>query len=382
MREKPGTFAANCLLARRLAERGVRFIQLYHRGWDQHGNLPKRHSRPVPGDVTSHRRAGRWICKQRGLLDDTLVVWGGEFGRTIYSPGQADARRTTAAIIIRAASRSGWPAAASSRAFTYGETDDFGYNVARRPGPRPRPARDDPALLGIDHERLTFKLPGPPLPPDRRPRQGREVAACVNELTLFLGRFHPLLVHFPIVLLVLAGVCDLCAWWGRRTNRSGALRAHSHPALSALGESTGSRAHAGRHLGAGCRGRWLPARRQRQLRRADVRVARAAWGHGGHWRLADLVWLDCCAPLPPAGTGKSGVPHTARHDDHRHRHCRSPRRDADARRGLSHGARPRLDPRMARASNRRLRLGTSGEPPPIGCSRIRRSCSQFSRGGA
>ena len=62
----------------------------------------------------------------------------------------------------------------------------------------------------------------------------------MNELTLFLGRFHPLLVHFPIVLLVLAGVCDLCAWWGRRTNRSGALRAHSHPALSALGESTGS----------------------------------------------------------------------------------------------------------------------------------------------
>ena len=88
---KPGTFAANCLLARRLAERGVRFIQLYHRGWDHHGDLPDGIRRPVQG-----RRPGRaprsiTDLKQRGLLDDTLVVWGGEFGRTVYSQGKLTA---------------------------------------------------------------------------------------------------------------------------------------------------------------------------------------------------------------------------------------------------------------------------------------------------
>ena len=106
---KPGTFAYNCLLARRMAERGVRFTQIYQRGWDVHGDCV--------GAAQAMRRDRR-ACyalvtdlKQRGLLDDTLVIWGGEFGRTVYSQGGLR-RKTMAAIIIPAASPFGWPAAA------------------------------------------------------------------------------------------------------------------------------------------------------------------------------------------------------------------------------------------------------------------------------
>ena len=113
--QKPGTFAANCLLARRLAERGVRFIQLYHQGWDQHGDLPsgiraqcRETDQPAAALITD--------LKQRGLLDDTLVIWGGEFGRTNYSPGQADADRLRPRSPSALLHRSGWPAAGSSRA--------------------------------------------------------------------------------------------------------------------------------------------------------------------------------------------------------------------------------------------------------------------------
>src|SRR5205807_8007967 len=87
---RPGSYAANCLLARRLAERGVRFIQLYHMGWDQHGNLPKQ----IRGQCHDTDQPSAALVKdleQRGLLDDTLVIWGGEFGRTIYSQGQLTA---------------------------------------------------------------------------------------------------------------------------------------------------------------------------------------------------------------------------------------------------------------------------------------------------
>src|SRR5438874_4216931 len=84
---KPGSYAANCLLARRLAERGVRFIQLYHMGWDQHGNLPKD-IRIQCQDTDQASSALIQDLKQRGLLDDTLVIWGGEFGRTVYSQGE------------------------------------------------------------------------------------------------------------------------------------------------------------------------------------------------------------------------------------------------------------------------------------------------------
>jgi hypothetical protein len=107
---KPGTFAANCLLARRLAERGVRFIQLFHRGWDQHLNLPRQ----IEGQCRDTDQPAAALVKdlrQRGLLDETLVIWGGEFGRTVYCQGQLTADNY-GAIIIRDVSRSGWPAAA------------------------------------------------------------------------------------------------------------------------------------------------------------------------------------------------------------------------------------------------------------------------------
>ena len=113
---KPGTFAASCLLARRLAERGVRFVQIFHRGWDQHGNLPGDLPQPVP--ATSTRPATRLITdlKQRGLLDDTLVVWGGEFGRTVYCQGTLTKRQLRPRPPPALLHACGWPAAASSRA--------------------------------------------------------------------------------------------------------------------------------------------------------------------------------------------------------------------------------------------------------------------------
>jgi hypothetical protein len=106
----PGSFAANCLLARRMAESGVRFIQLYHRGWDQHYNLPSD-LRLQCGDIDQPCAALISDLKQRGLLDDTLIVWGGEFGRTTYSQGKLEPP-ITAAIIMAAASRCGWPVVA------------------------------------------------------------------------------------------------------------------------------------------------------------------------------------------------------------------------------------------------------------------------------
>ena len=111
---KPGTFAANCLLARRLAERGVRFIQLFHRGWDQHNNLPKQ----IAGQCRDTDQASAALImdlKQRGLLDDTLVVWGGEFGRTVYCQGRLTADDYGRDHHPRCFT-SGWPAAGSSRA--------------------------------------------------------------------------------------------------------------------------------------------------------------------------------------------------------------------------------------------------------------------------
>ncbi len=156
--KKPGTFAANCLLARRLAERGVKFIQLYHQGWDQHGGLPggirqqcKETDQPAAALIAD--------LKQRGLLEDTLVIWGGEFGRTNYSQGKLTATDYGRDHHPRCFSI--WMAGGGVRAGTvYGSTDDFGYNIAEN-GVH---VHDLNATLmhqlGVDHERLTYRYQG------------------------------------------------------------------------------------------------------------------------------------------------------------------------------------------------------------------------------
>jgi hypothetical protein len=154
----PGTFAANCLLARRLAERDVRFIQLYHQGWDQHGNLPKD-IRIMARSVDQPSAALVRDLKQRGMLEDTLVIWGGEFGRTNYSQGKLTKDNYGRDHHPRCFTI--WMAGAGvKKGFTYGETDDFGYNIVRDPVH----VHDFQAtllhLLGIDHERLVFKHQG------------------------------------------------------------------------------------------------------------------------------------------------------------------------------------------------------------------------------
>lgn len=154
----PGTFAANALLARRLAERDVKFIQLYHQGWDQHGNLPNALNRQCK-DTDQATAALIKDLKQRGMLEDTLVIWGGEFGRTNYSQGQLTATNfgrdhhgKCFTIFMAGAGIKG--------GMTLGATDDFGFNITQRPVH----VHDFQAtlmhLLGIDHERLTFKFQG------------------------------------------------------------------------------------------------------------------------------------------------------------------------------------------------------------------------------
>jgi hypothetical protein len=155
---RPGTFAANCLLARRLAERDVKFIQLYHMGWDHHVDLPKDII-PQAKDTDQPSAALITDLKRRGLLDDTLVVWGGEFGRTIYSQGQLTADNYGRDHHPRCFTI--WMAGGGVKpGFTYGETDDFSYNIVKDPVH----VHDFQAtllhLLGIDHERLTFKHQG------------------------------------------------------------------------------------------------------------------------------------------------------------------------------------------------------------------------------
>ena len=156
--KEPGTFAANCLLARRLAERNVRFIQLYHPGWDQHGNLPAGIRRQCT-DVDRASYALITDLKQRGLLDDTLVVWGGEFGRTNYSQGKltpTDYGRDHHPRCFTA-----WMAGGGAKpGLMHGTTDDFGYNVTADPVPVHDFQATILRLLGIDHERLTFRFQG------------------------------------------------------------------------------------------------------------------------------------------------------------------------------------------------------------------------------
>jgi hypothetical protein len=156
---KPGTFANNCLMARRMAERGVKFIQLYHQGWDAHGGCPGNVKKQCAG-VDQASAALIMDLKQRGLLKDTLVIWGGEFGRTAYSQGKISAKNYgrdhhPACFPI-------WMAGGGIKGgTTFGETDDYSYNIASKDKMH---IHDFHAtvmhLLGINHERLSFKFQG------------------------------------------------------------------------------------------------------------------------------------------------------------------------------------------------------------------------------
>jgi hypothetical protein len=155
---KPGTFAANCLLARRLAERGVRFIQLFHRGWDQHVKLPKNIALQCH-DTDQPSAALILDLKERGLLDDTLVVWGGEFGRTVYSQGKLTADDYGRDHHPRCFTI--WMAGGGVKpGITYGETDDYCYNIAQDPVHVHDLHATILHCLGIDHTKLTFKFQG------------------------------------------------------------------------------------------------------------------------------------------------------------------------------------------------------------------------------
>lgn len=154
----PGTFAANCLLARRMAERGVRFVQLFHRGWDQHLNLVKE-LRAQSRDTDQASAALIIDLKRRGLLDDTLVIWGGEFGRTVYSQGKIGAPRSGRDHHGRCFTT--WLAGGGVKAgFEHGVTDEYGWNIVDGAVH----IRDLNAtilhLLGLDHERLTYMHQG------------------------------------------------------------------------------------------------------------------------------------------------------------------------------------------------------------------------------
>ncbi len=155
---KPGTFAANCLLARRLAERGVRFVQLFHRGWDQHNDLPKQLSGQAK-DTDQACAALVQDLKERGLLQDTLVVWGGEFGRTVYCQGKLTADNYGRDHHPRCFTM--WLAGGGVKpGLTYGETDDYCYNIVKDQVHVHDLHATMLYCLGIDHTKLTFKFQG------------------------------------------------------------------------------------------------------------------------------------------------------------------------------------------------------------------------------
>lgn len=155
---KPGTYARNCLLARRLAERDVRFIQLYHMGWDQHDNLPD-HITKQCRDTDQPSAALVRDLKQRGLLDDTLVIWGGEFGRTVYSQGELTTTNYGRDHHPRCFTI--WLAGGGIKpGSVYGMTDDFSYNIVDRPVEVFDLNATVMHLMGVDHKRLTYKFQG------------------------------------------------------------------------------------------------------------------------------------------------------------------------------------------------------------------------------
>jgi hypothetical protein len=155
---KPGSFSYNCLLARRMVERGVRFVQVFHRGWDQHLNLPNE----LPGQCRDIDQ-GAWALvqdlKQRGLLDDTLVVWGGEFGRTVYSQGTLTKSNYGRDHHPRCFTM--WLAGGGIRpGYAHGETDEFSYNIVRDPVHICDLNATILHLLGIDHEQFSVQHQG------------------------------------------------------------------------------------------------------------------------------------------------------------------------------------------------------------------------------
>jgi len=155
---KPGSFAYNCLLARRMAERDVRFIQLYHRGWDQHGDLSRR-IREQCQDTDQPSAALVKDLKQRGLLEDTLVIWGGEFGRTVYCQGKIEDNNYGRDHHGRCYSV--WMAGGGVKpGFSFGETDDFCYNIVQDPVHIHDLNATVLRCLGIDHKRLTYRFQG------------------------------------------------------------------------------------------------------------------------------------------------------------------------------------------------------------------------------
>jgi Protein of unknown function (DUF1501) len=155
---KPGTYAANCILARRLAERGVRFVQLFHRGWDQHNDLPKE----IRGQCLQTDQPSAALIQdleQRGLLKDTLVVWGGEFGRTVYSQGALT--ETNYGRDHHPRCFSIWMAGGGIKGgTTHGETDDFSYNAVKDPVDVHDVHATILHCLGVDHTKLTYKFQG------------------------------------------------------------------------------------------------------------------------------------------------------------------------------------------------------------------------------
>ncbi len=169
----PGTFAANCLLARKLSENGVRFVQLYHQGWDGHDNLPFQ----IKGqckDVDQASAALITDLKQRGLLDETLVIWGGEFGRTNYCQG--DLTKDNYGRDHHPRCFTIWMAGGGIKPGVYGETDEFGYNIIKNPVHVNDFHATVLSLMGLDHEKLTFKHLG------RRYRLTDVAGKVVNDL--------------------------------------------------------------------------------------------------------------------------------------------------------------------------------------------------------
>jgi hypothetical protein len=208
-----GSFASNCLLARRLAERGVRFIQLYHRGWDQHGNLDNDIQ-----DVCRARRPGDSAAlvkdlKQRGMLDDTLILWGGEFGRTPMGQGTGRDHHIKAFSV--------WLAGGGIKRRHHLGLDRRTRLPLRRGRPgdaRPRPARHHARGLRDRPREADLPVPGPRFPADGRARQG---------LGSFLGHFHPVLVHLPIGILLLLGVLEAAGLLSRCRASRGCRRSRS-----------------------------------------------------------------------------------------------------------------------------------------------------------